>query len=380
MKKILVALVFVLLGGVFLLTQQKKVKKTPQKNLLPTAKISSVTKTTSNIKEEKSSNKPTITTSIKKNILSIFVPYWNIDKFTDGNYNSLLYFGVAIDENGVINDAGLNNISKFNHKFPTSKNKYLVVRMTNTSVNLNILEKNKNWEKIIKDITKIVKENGFKGVYLDLEVSSISFENIKSQISKFVQVFSREVKSDNLTFGTVLFGDSIYRKRPYDLEKIGNSSDEVVIMAYDFHKSRGEPGPNFPLNGKERYGYDMHKMIEDFTRYISTKKIGVAFGMYGYDWTVDEKNRPIGPADSMTLSEIKAKLIDSCEWQDCTSYRDPLSFEMEINYKNPAVKDQQGKPYSHSVWFDDVSSVNRKEEFLRSKGVHHFYFWAWGYF
>jgi spore germination protein YaaH len=34
----------------------------------------------------------------------------------------------------------------------------------------------------------------------------------------------------------------------------------------------------------------------------------------------------------------------------------------------------------HIVWFEDMQSVNTKEQFLRKKGIGNFAFWANSYF
>lgn len=163
-----------------------------------------------------------------------------------------------------------------------------------------------------------------------------------------------------------IYGDTFYRKRPYDIKSIGSSLDELMIMAYDFSKSYGEPGPNFPHEGQEQYGYDLKTMIEDFANLVPREKLTVIFGMYGYDWTVDDKERPLKQAQALSFNEIKKKYPENCS--NCTTSRDELAQETKIVAGD------------HVIWFEDSTSAQKKQEYLKSQGIGNFAYWAYGYF
>lgn len=312
--------------------------------------------------------------TVSKKTSSIFVPYWADFKtaLELNDYDRVIYFGISPTLQGYNEDEiGYSRLGDFTIG-AGDKEKFLTIRMIDTDTNLNILQNKKSWAKIINDSLDIAEEYKFNGIVLDLEISSLPFADTMKDINAFVQDFYTQTKARNLYFAITLYGDTFYRKRTYDVKFLSENSDEVMIMAYDLHKARGEPGPNFPLKGKEKYGYDYEALLNDFF-IVSPEKISVIFGMYGYDWIVDEKKRPIKPASSLSFLEIKKKFIDNCEWKNCVVLRDRQSAETEVNYI-----DEQS--LYHIVWFEDPKSTADKKNFLEKKGVKGIIYWAYGYF
>jgi len=336
--------------------------------------------------------KPTTAPLFSKEKQAVFVPYWAKWQEADfSEYDRIIYFGVTADRSGVVkNDLGYKKLKHFDKLWstdavgqrPLDAEKWLALRLTETEVNLPILKDSSSWKKIIRDLENIVKKYQFKGVVLDLELSSIADNKTINQVNGFVQYLYTKTKgySDNVKLALILHGDTFYRKRPYDLKSLSQKSDEIMIMAYDFHKKRGEPGPNFPLQGKKKYGYDMETMINDFLKDASQEKLTVVFGMFGYDWLVDEKKRPIRKGKALTLNEIQKQFLDNCQWKNCLVKRDDLSQETEVNYIKSEVVDDYGYLYPHIVWFEDQRSVSAKKAFLKKRGIRSFALWAWGYF
>lgn len=307
-----------------------------------------------------------ITTLISK---SIFVPYWSLDeeKVDVKEYERMIYFGIAATTNGLEkNDLRFKNIEEFNNLVPQNKIKYLTLVMTNSDVNFSVLESLDLQEKIIDETIVTAKQYHFSGIVLDFELFSLFDEKIPGQINDFVQKFYKKAKEENLTFVLTIYGDVFYRKRPYDVSFLAKNSDEIMIMAYDFHKSIGEPGPNFPLP-------EFKTMLDDFLKVAPREKISVVFGMYGYDWIVDEKKRPLKKANSLSLNQISDKYLKTCSFKNCVRFRDKTSSESEINFV-----DDFGQ--SHIIWFEDKKSVEEKTKFLQEKGIGRVIYWAYGYF
>lgn len=323
---------------------------------------------------------------------SIFVPYWtDWSKAVDlSNYDRVIYFGVAANEDGIdTEELGYSRIKDFSMATDNS-NRALTIRMTDTDINLKILQNKDSWEKIVEETIVIAKINKFKAVILDLEVGSLSFDHIVNNIYDFTKLFSQESHKEGLKFGILMYGDTFYRARPYYVEGIEKEVDEVLIMAYNMTKSTGEPGPNFPLSGHNDYGYDMQFMIRDFTKFVPKEKITVLFGMYGYDWQVDEKRRPISPGKSITVTEIKQKFatmncldvspIAATTIPDCVMKRDDLSKEKEIDYVKSRVVGEYGYIDYHIIWYEDEKSAAFKTEYLLKQGIGGVGYWAYGYY
>lgn len=316
---------------------------------------------------------PSIYSTSPKKLL--FVPYWGFanDKIDLSNFDSYIYFGIAANENGIDkNDQGFLNLSRFISLFKLSNN-LLAVRMIDNSINFKILDDTYSQEKIINEAIQIAKDNNFKGIVLDFEVQALPFESFTNKITKFVTIFSKTSKKSSLQFYTAIYGDVFYRGRPFDVKNIQKVSDGIFIMAYDFHKAKGNPGPNFPLALKDTYGYDFKQMVNDFIGVVPPSKLSIVFGMFGYDWTIDEEGRSKGSADALTLTEIKKRFVDKCDYKDCQILRDKDLFETKITYK-----DDQSE--SHILWYEDEVSVKEKLKYAFSKNITSSIYWAYSYF
>lgn len=327
-------------------------------------------KKTFQVKKNQVSQSNSNVTPATKTSYTIFVPYWSLEENnpTGSVYDRSIYFGVTPTENGLNKEEpGYQNIAKYDELFSTSQ-KLLAVLMTDSDLNLKILANKIVQDEIISETIKTARGNNFSGIVLDLELFSLFNKNIPEQINSFVSDFSKAAKQNNLYFAQTLYGDVFYRHRPYDVKSISDHVDEVMIMAYDFSKSKGEPGPNFPLSGSDKYGYDIKTMVEDFLVVVPREKLSVIFGMYGYDWTVDDKKRPVKPAEVLTDNQIQQKYLGSCNDENCKSTRDNFSQETNIISKD------------HVVWFEDLKSAQVKQDYLQSQGIGNFAYWAWGYF
>ncbi len=306
---------------------------------------------------------------------SIFVPYWGLGgEDIEDKYDEYLYFGISPASTGINKaEDGYRNIDKFLNAVPKRSEKKLVLRMLDSNITFPVLKDAAKQKVLIRDAISIAKSNGFTAVVLDLEVSAVPFDSLIKQINDFAKLFYEEARDRDMGFAIMFYGDTFYRLRPFDIKTLSKNADEFYIMSYDFSKSRGNPGPNFPLRGKEVYGYDIAASAEDFLRYLPADKTTMVFGLFGYDWIVDDNGKAVSQGEAKTYNEIKKEFLAKCEYKDCDIKRKNDSIETEIRYT-----DDEGK--KHIVWFEDMESVKAKEKYLKERGVANFSFWAYSYF
>lgn len=321
---------------------------------------------------------PSPTLVIDKNQVgksTLFVPYWTVEKGDsfDSQYDQYIYFGVSPDESGIKNDTGEAHIKDFVANVPAGKGKLLAVELVDSSMNSKILNSASLQKKLITQSIQIAKENGFDGVLVDLEMSAIPFNTLIDQISAFHASYSKAVKAEKLQYAITLYGDTFYRVRPFDVKTIASDADSVMIMSYDFHKSRANPGPNFPLHGEETYGYDLTKMSDDFLRVVPSQKINIVFGLFGYDWAVNNAGKAVDQGKPLTYIQIKKQFLDHCDYKHCEWQRDNTSGETYVTYTDD--DDQK-----HIVWFEDMQSVKAKQAYLKTVGLVKYAYWAYSYF
>lgn len=361
-KKIFILILFLILGFLFITNlNQSRLKAGNQ--LRPTNQSST----------------PTNPTPIKSGQVShsLFIPYWslseNLSLPAGGQPDSLIYFGIAPDLSGINkSDPGYTNLSNFMAVTKESKT-FLTLRMTNTDTNLKILENIPLQQKIRDETIQVAKENGFDGIVLDLEVAALPTEDLKNSLSMFITDFLRAVKSENMQFMMTVYGDNFYRGRPYDLANLTTYTDQFLIMMYDLHKAAGEPGPNFPLSKGAEFDYDLIAATDSFLKVLPPEKITVVFGLYGYDWALGPQGKPLKPATALSLAKIRKEFLENCQYKNCKVKRDKFSEETQVTYI-----DDSG--YNHEVWFEDEKSIEEKINYLKTKGISNFSFWARGYF
>ncbi len=332
---------------------------------------------------DRSQNVPTVLVSptpqkIQQLQQSIFIPYWALgqDKKMK-EYDEYYYFGVAPAVDGTIkNEQGKKNIELLDNLLLEKTT--LVVRMMDADVNKSLMEHSIHQKKLGEELQKMVNEKGFKGVAFDIEIP-FSLDTVKStQITQFVQEMCSSIQADYKTCELITYGDIFYRKRPFDMKAIDAVVDRVVIMAYDFHKAGGEQGPNFSFSEKEKYGYDFKTMVQDFASIVPKDKIGVVFGMYGYDWTLNEQGTPLKSATALSLNEIRTRLTHNANRQNDENVLHYTLHENEDSEKSIQYVDEEGE--KHVVWYEDEESASVKAEYLKNQGISHISFWALGYF
>ncbi|HSW97361.1 MAG TPA: glycosyl hydrolase family 18 protein [Candidatus Saccharimonadales bacterium] len=315
-------------------------------------------------------------TSSGKGTRTIFIPYWTMGEtmIDSSNYDRLVYFGITANKKGIDKDEiGYKSLNNFIKVTNANTKRLLGVRMINTDTNKVVLNDKALQEKIIEQSIRIAKNKGFDGIVLDFEISALGFTNITQSISSFEIKYADAVKKNNLSFLTTIYGDTFARFRPFDVKLIASHTDGIMIMAYDYHKSNGNSGPNFPLKDNQDEGYDFQAMINDFLQQTSPDKITVVFGLFGYDWMVDDKGNSLGQAVSVSDYKIEQKFLNSCSFIDCKVIQDSLSSEKKITYIDADSK-------YHIVWFEDMHSVMQKTNFLKSKGINAIAYWAYSYF
>ncbi|HYK08585.1 MAG TPA: glycosyl hydrolase family 18 protein [Candidatus Eisenbacteria bacterium] len=309
--------------------------------------------------------------AVKISQSTLFVPYWTLDSLAR-NYDEYIYFGISPTEKGIdTTDEGYKGIPSFVVQTQGHKT-LLTLRMLDTSFSSRLFQDEDMQEKIIRNTLQVASNNGFDGIVLDLEYSGLAFPTVTKSITDFSIKFAKEAHGSSLSFYQVLYGDTFYLARPYNVKDIAQQVDGIFVLSYDFHKANGTPGPNFPMSKSADSDYTFLQMLSDFSKDVPKEKLIITFGMFGYDWVVDDKGRSIGSATSLSTNEALKKFIGTCNFKSCEINSNKF-FETQATYIDVDKE-------KHEVWFEDLSSVERKEEVLQQNGISKIGFWANGYF
>lgn len=321
----------------------------------------------------KTSIQEVVDTSVSSKESYIFIPYWAVDNgIEDAPFNTLIYFGIDASVNGVnTSEDGYKKLHMF-REFSGRKKTLLTVRMLDSEENSDILKNKKVQDKIISESTALAKQYGFSGIVLDLEMKGLPFDSLINRITDFNKSFNDVSEKEGLSFSTLIYGDVYYRIRPYDVKKISVYTDRIFVMSYDFSKSNGNPGPNFPLEGRDAYGYDFKTMVTDFKKEVPVSKLTFVFGMFGYDWEVDTNGKSKGSAVAKTTLQMERMITGCVTEKTCTVLLDLLSQETKVTYQ----KDGEARV----AWFETSHSTDKKITYLKSQGLESVGWWAYSYF
>lgn len=310
--------------------------------------------------------RPVLASQLVKNI---FVPYW-VENGGETDHEVFYYFGLGFDDAGnPIQDLSYQRINMLAHV--AASRKMLVVRLLQDRVIDSALQDFGVQQNIVKTTLEAVEANQFAGAVLDLEKSYSFKSDTKDRISKFVHYFCTSLRKNYKDCFTLVYGDTYRLQRPYDIAALAKSSDRILVMAYDFHKAGGEPGPNFPFSNN--YDYDFKQMVTDFTTDVPPEKLEIVFGMYGYDWTLNDQGTPLKQAQSLSLNTIRSRMEGEWKMHIYKQTHDPTSGEKSVWYTDTDER-------KHVVWYEDEESVQKKITYLLQHGIRHTSYWAYGYY
>lgn len=311
---------------------------------------------------------------------AVFVPYWKISEGSpltvpQGQVPSEirpLFFGISVTDQGDIDtsESGFSAHAGFERKYGT-RDAGLVIRLLNQEQNSMFLQTKMIQSSVIDSTIRFAKDHGYSELIIDLEITALPLESTKDAVTAFLRDYLKAIQAAHLRSGVLLYGDVYFRARPFDTERLFHDADTVYLMLYDLHKSRGEPGPNFPLEAAQN-DYSLMRLTSDIGSQDYSKIVPV-FGMYGYDWKIDTKRRSLKPATAYTYAHIQDSFIHSCPVMDCSLRIDAQSRESVVTYT-------EADGYKHEVWFETPLSIEQKIEYLKKLGVRSYAIWAGGYY
>jgi spore germination protein YaaH len=143
------------------------------------------------------------------------------------------------------------------------------------------------------------------------------------------------------------------KAKAMDWRRISAAADEVRVMAYYFHSPGSSPGPIAPL-----------RWLSDLSTFalqeIPSNKLTVALTLNGLDWP------PTGKARSLRYQDVQSLILE----QNLKRVRDRKNQSPYLHY------DLHGA--EHTVWYEDVVSLQAKIKTLQDAGVRSIGFWQLG--
>lgn len=204
-----------------------------------------------------------------------------------------------------------------------------------------------NKDKTIKELVSLSKQNNYYGWDINWEqVSDLDQPMFIEFLRQTHQVF----KENNLKLIVTVpakTGDKSdwSGATGYNWTEISRNSDEVRIMAYDYHNQSTKPGPITPDDWYER-------VVQYAAKNIPKEKITISLPLYGYKW--DSSGSFLGSTINTEAEKLKAK-------------REILEGSVRYSLEGGQV-----------VWTENRNTLNKKMELAESYGIKNFSFWRLG--
>jgi spore germination protein len=301
--------------------------------------------------------------------LNAWLTPWNINDLSQNadSYKTLSAFWLTLNSNGYdltpkADWAVWNSFVKTHH----NKNQPLYLTISaDPNISYLALTNLDIQQKQIANLLYVVKQQNFDGIDIDYE--GLGAEN-RDLFTNFVRTLTTAFHNEKKLVAVTVEA-RIGNQVPLDWRNLGIITDQVRIMAYDYHsRNTGFPGPISPLAW-------VKEVVEYASTNIDPSKVIIGLGNYGYDWQQksDDPNSWQGVGVSfdqaVALSKDKNAPITQATGIDSRGY-DIGSIPM-FTYK-----DDQGN--QHSVWFEDKDSLQAKVNLVSQYPVQGVIFWSVG--
>lgn len=312
----------------------------------------------------------------KKEVLGFF-PYWmmeNWEKVNLGALTSVSLFGLEVNANGEIvtrSDDGVidpgwdmwnnPNLPLLIRKAKSNNLKvYLTVKSFSNDNIENLSKSDDAQQRMIATVSYLVSSRNLDGVNIDFEPTRAMDQATRDGFTRLIKNLNVELKKQNpkseLTIDTYLSSGS--EQGLFDLPKLVQDLDAVVIMGYDMHTPKGDPGPLAAMGG----GANVIGYVQNYLEKIPPSKIILAVPYYGYDWPAND-------------SEEDGKGVPYAQIAEAVK---TSKFSWDENSQTPYYSYiENGK--SRIVHYDNVRSLGIKYDYVISKELKGVGIWALGY-
>jgi spore germination protein YaaH len=299
-----------------------------------------------------------------------FYPYWNLSKVTEldlTNLSTVYYFALHLKRDGTFNenDPGISGLNSDNGKLLKEKVLQNGARWGVTIVNMsaNSITRNINnparQQTIIDNTIKLMKQEGFTALNIDLEYVGRPNDTRKKSFTTFIQKLTdavhREIPGSTVSLDA--FADSVKKPRIFDMKSLGEIVDHVIIMGYDFYPLASKvAGPVAPLTGKERHGYDVTTSVNDYLSKVPSQKLLLGVPFYGYDWPTKKDERGSAVISSTEGPKVSsyARSVETAQKNNSLVNFDDESKSVWFSYF-----DKQNHTW-RQVWFENERSLGLK--------------------
>ena len=324
-----------------------------------------------------------------KKIVYGFLPYWNLDRFKlNSALTHLAYFRLTIDQNGKIKTQektkpeigyarlksdrflqALNQLEKNQIKFE------IVFAIFNSTTAKNLLNSTSAQENFFKELDSLILAYPVSGINLDVELDNSSGAKLRSQFTRFVAKLNKHLKSKpqapKLSIDVYL--SAAENKNIWDLTKLSNEVDYIILMAYDFHqRSSSQAGPVAPIfGGGDIFAKDIHSYLKETLKKTPANKLLLGVPFYGYQWQTVDNTTYAKTYPNTGRAVFYSQVIQLLKEPKVKRSWNSKALSPYLTFK------KDGKHYV--LYYEDKNSLHYKLELANQLDLAGIAIWALGY-
>lgn len=188
-----------------------------------------------------------------------------------------------------------------------------------------ILNNRSKSEKLINDLYKWIKSEGFAGINIDFEEL---VENDNSILTKFLKKLSDRFHAGGLLTSV----DVMPFNEDYDYAALAANTDYIFLMAYDQYTSSTKPGP---ISGQKW----IEAAVDQIVQKVPIPKLVLCIAGFGYDWPKGGEGSDVTYQQALSIAkENNSKIIyDNDSYNLYFTYKDKLGHEREVHFTDAAT-------------------------------------------
>lgn len=256
-------------------------------------------------------------------------------------------FTYGIGEDGSLTDVDDGEIIELARQYgvaPIMQISSITERGTFSSANAARLFSNEALQdRVIEEIVRVLGEKRYAGVDVDFEYveaqyaeSYVAFvERLRAHLSPLgYQVFVALAPKYNAEQEGLLY-------EGHDYAGLGNASDGVLLMTYEWGYAYGEPQAVSPID-------KVRRVVDYGVSVIPPEKIFLGMPNYGYDWPL-----PYVAGETRARSLSNTEAVALAKEKNAEIFFDEVAQSPNFQY----FTRDNGRPREHVVWFEDARSV-----------------------
>jgi cellulose synthase/poly-beta-1,6-N-acetylglucosamine synthase-like glycosyltransferase/peptidoglycan/xylan/chitin deacetylase (PgdA/CDA1 family)/spore germination protein YaaH len=203
----------------------------------------------------------------------------------------------------------------------------------------------------------------YHGIALDLE-------QVPDDAEDAYMAFVAELYSDFRARNLRLYVNVEVSADDNELRSLAKSTDGVILMNYDEHEIKSDPGP---IASQDWFEGNLRRVL----KLVPKEKIICAMGNYGYDWTEQLLEQPAAKHGA------KLKVVDSRDLTVQEVWQEAADSEADVHLEGDELNahfayDDVDAHQRHEVWFlDGVTALNEMRA-ARQMGLRTFALWRLG--